>query len=159
MVAGCQLWHDPAVLRMQTDLAIQGIAQQTMVTIVDGHTGFITGGLDTQHNHAVYGKRQRLLHKEILRFRVDLYRMRSPVIELYPAGTCMPNVRVKDNEPFEIAIRRFKRACEKAGILAEVRRREFYEKPTQERKRKMAAAVKRTQKKVSRELARRVRMY
>ena len=71
----------------------------------------------------------------------------------------MPNVRVKDNEPFEIAIRRFKRACEKAGILAEVRRREFYEKPTKERKRKMAAAVKRTQKKVSRELARRVRMY
>jgi small subunit ribosomal protein S21 len=71
----------------------------------------------------------------------------------------MPNVRVKDNEPFEIAIRRFKRACEKAGILAEVRRREFYEKPTQERKRKMAAAVKRSQKKTSRELARRVRMY
>ena len=71
----------------------------------------------------------------------------------------MPNVRVKDNEPFEIAIRRFKRACEKAGILAEVRRREFYEKPTQDRKRKMAAAVKRSQKKVSRELARRVRMY
>ena len=71
----------------------------------------------------------------------------------------MPNVRVKENEPFEIAIRRFKRACEKAGILADVRRREFYEKPTQERKRKMAAAVKRTQKMVSRELARRVRLY
>ena len=71
----------------------------------------------------------------------------------------MPNVRVKDNEPFEIAIRRFKRACEKAGILADVRAREFYEKPTQERKRKAAAAVKRSQKKVSRELARRVRMY
>jgi small subunit ribosomal protein S21 len=71
----------------------------------------------------------------------------------------MPNVRVKDYEPFEIAIRRFKRACEKAGILADIRRREFYEKPTQERKRKMAAAVKRSQKKVSRELARRVRLY
>ena len=71
----------------------------------------------------------------------------------------MPNVRVKENEPFEIALRRFKRSCEKAGVLAEVRRREFYEKPTQERKRKMAAAVKRTQKKVSRELARRVRLY
>ncbi len=71
----------------------------------------------------------------------------------------MPNVRVKENEPFEIAIRRFKRSCEKAGILAEVRRREFYEKPTQERKRKQAAAVKRTQKKVARELARRIRLY
>jgi len=88
-----------------------------------------------------------------------VYRMRSPINVAVLAGICMPNVRVKDNEPFEIAIRRFKRACEKAGILAEVRRREFYEKPTQERKRKMAAAVKRTQKKVSRELARRVRMY
>ena len=38
----------------------------------------------------------------------------------------MPNVRVKENEPFETALRRFKRGCEKAGILAEVRRREFY---------------------------------
>jgi len=71
----------------------------------------------------------------------------------------MPNVRVRDNEPFEIAMRRFKRACEKAGTLAEVRRREFYEKPTMERKRKMAAAVKRTQKKASRDISRRVRLY
>ncbi len=63
----------------------------------------------------------------------------------------MPNVRVKDNEPFEVAIRRFKRSCEKAGVLAEVRRREFYEKPTTERKRKAAAAVKRHIKKVQRE--------
>ena len=97
--------------------------------------------------------------RQILPFRVDVYRMRSPNITAVTDGICMPNVRVKENEPFEIAIRRFKRACEKAGILAEVRRREFYEKPTQERKRKMAAAVKRTQKKVSRELARRVRLY
>ena len=63
----------------------------------------------------------------------------------------MPNVRVKENEPFEIALRRFKRSCEKAGILAEVRKREFYEKPTAERKRKAAAAVKRHLKKISRE--------
>ena len=53
----------------------------------------------------------------------------------------------------------FKRSCEKAGILSEVRRRESYEKPTWERKRKKAAAVKRAAKKVSRENARRVRMY
>ncbi|MCW8908403.1 MAG: 30S ribosomal protein S21 [Sedimenticola sp.] len=63
----------------------------------------------------------------------------------------MPNVRVKENEPFEVAMRRFKRGCEKAGVLAEVRRREHYEKPTAERKRKAAAAVKRHLKKVSRE--------
>jgi ribosomal protein S21 len=61
----------------------------------------------------------------------------------------MPNVRVKENEPFEVALRRFKRSCEKAGILAEVRAREFYEKPTSERKRLKAAAVKRHQKKLS----------
>jgi small subunit ribosomal protein S21 len=52
-------------------------------------------------------------------------------------------VRVRENEYFDVALRRFKRACEKAGVLAELRRREFYEKPTQERKRKKAAAVKR----------------
>ena len=52
----------------------------------------------------------------------------------------MPNVKVRENEPFEIALRRFKRTCEKAGVLAETRKREFYEKPTQERKRKAAAA-------------------
>jgi small subunit ribosomal protein S21 len=71
----------------------------------------------------------------------------------------MPNVRIREGEPFDIAIRRFKRACEKAGVLSEVRRREFYEKPTAERKRKAAAAVKRHQKKMSRNVARRVRMY
>lgn len=71
----------------------------------------------------------------------------------------MPSVRVKENEPFEVAIRRFKRSCEKAGVLAEVHRREFYEKPTSERKRKAAAAVKRHLKKVSRETQRRERPY
>jgi small subunit ribosomal protein S21 len=63
----------------------------------------------------------------------------------------MPSVRVKENEPFDVALRRFKRSCEKAGVLSEVRRREFYEKPTAVRKRKAAAAVKRLQKKLSRE--------
>jgi small subunit ribosomal protein S21 len=66
---------------------------------------------------------------------------------------------VKENEPFEVALRRFKRSCEKAGVLAEVRRREFYEKPTSERKRKKAAAVKRHIKKVMRDVTRRTRPY
>ena len=66
----------------------------------------------------------------------------------------MPAVKVRDNEPFDIALRRFKRSCEKAGVLSEVRRREFYEKPTTERKRKAAAAVKRHLKKMNRENAR-----
>jgi small subunit ribosomal protein S21 len=63
----------------------------------------------------------------------------------------MPTVRVKENESFDVAMRRFKRSCEKAGVLTEVRRREFYEKPTSVRKRKAAAAVKRHMKKLARE--------
>jgi len=66
----------------------------------------------------------------------------------------MPNVKVKENEPFDVALRRFKRSCEKAGVLSEVRRREFYEKPTSVRKRKAAAAVKRHAKKLQREARR-----
>ncbi len=71
----------------------------------------------------------------------------------------MPSVRVKENEYFDAAVRRFKRACEKAGILTELRRREYYEKPTQERKRKKAAAVKRHMKRLSRDNSRRTRLY
>ena len=74
-------------------------------------------------------------------------------------ATLMPNVKVKENEPFDVALRRFKRSCEKAGILAEVRRREYYEKPTAVRKRKAAAAVKRHAKKVQRESRRMERLY
>ena len=55
----------------------------------------------------------------------------------------MTTVRVKENEPFDVALRRFKRLIEKTGLLTDLRAREFYEKPTWERKRKAAAAVKR----------------
>ncbi|MCX9154562.1 30S ribosomal protein S21 [Niveibacterium sp. 24ML] len=60
----------------------------------------------------------------------------------------MPGIRLKENEPFEVAIRRFKRTIEKAGVITELRAREFYEKPTAERKRKKAAAVKRLHKRL-----------
>ncbi|HLR29133.1 MAG TPA: 30S ribosomal protein S21 [Paenalcaligenes sp.] len=60
----------------------------------------------------------------------------------------MTVVRVKENEPFEVAMRRFKRTVEKTGLLTELRSREFYEKPTAERKRKRAAAVKRHYKRL-----------
>jgi small subunit ribosomal protein S21 len=71
----------------------------------------------------------------------------------------MPSVKVKENEPFEYALRRFKRSCEKAGVVAETRRREFFEKPTQERKRKKAAAVKRHLRKLNRDATNRKRLY
>ena len=67
---------------------------------------------------------------------------------IFSGTTAMPGIRVKENEPFEVAIRRFKRAIEKTGLLTELRAREFYEKPTAERKRKLAAAVKRHHKRV-----------
>jgi len=60
----------------------------------------------------------------------------------------MTTIRVKDNEPYEVALRRFKRTVEKLGLLTELRAREFFEKPTAERKRKKAAAVKRNYKRI-----------
>ncbi|OCH32019.1 30S ribosomal protein S21 [Aliivibrio fischeri] len=71
----------------------------------------------------------------------------------------MPVIKVRENEPFDVALRRFKRSCEKAGILSEVRRRETFEKPTTVRKKAKAAAKKRHLKALSRETARRVRLY
>jgi small subunit ribosomal protein S21 len=78
---------------------------------------------------------------------------------LYLTGKHMPSVKLKENEPFDVALRRFKRACEKAGILADVRARECYEKPTTVRKREAAAAVKRHAKKVQRESKKFTRLY
>ena len=59
----------------------------------------------------------------------------------------MPVVKVRENEPFEVAMRRFKKQCEKAGILSELKRREYYDKPSVRRKKKAAAARKRALKK------------
>jgi small subunit ribosomal protein S21 len=63
----------------------------------------------------------------------------------------MPSVRVKENEPIDSAIRRFKRAVEKAGIPKELRSRAFHEKGSVKKQRRKAAAVKRLQKKLARE--------
>lgn len=60
----------------------------------------------------------------------------------------MPEIKVREAEYFDVALRRFKKAVEKAGVLTELRARESYEKPTTERKRKFAAAVKRHYKRV-----------
>jgi small subunit ribosomal protein S21 len=55
-------------------------------------------------------------------------------------------VRVREGESFESAIRRFKKDCEKAGILSDVRKHEVYEKPSVRRKKKSMAARKRAMK-------------
>ena len=59
----------------------------------------------------------------------------------------MPGVNIREGESFDGALRRFKKQCEKAGILSEIRKREHYEKPSIKRKRKRIAARKRALKK------------
>lgn len=61
----------------------------------------------------------------------------------------MPIVHVRDEESFENALRRFKRKCEKSGVLTELKKRQHYEKPSIKRKRKVMQA----QKKIARKLA------
>ena len=60
----------------------------------------------------------------------------------------MPGIRVRENDSFEGALKRFKKQCEKAGILSEVKKREHYEKPSVKRKKKALAARKRAMKKL-----------
>ncbi len=63
----------------------------------------------------------------------------------------MPSVQSKQNESVDGLLRRFKRACEKAGILTELKRRSRYIKPTKVRAQKKAAAIKRYMKKLAKE--------
>ena len=63
----------------------------------------------------------------------------------------MPIVQVRDDENFENALRRFKRKCEKEGILTELKKRQHFEKPSIKRKRKAMQAQKKIQRKLSEE--------
>ena len=58
----------------------------------------------------------------------------------------MAEIRIKDNESLESALRRFKKQCARAGVIQEVRKREAYEKPSVKRKKKSEAARKRKYK-------------
>ena len=60
----------------------------------------------------------------------------------------MPIIEISETLPFDLALRRFKRACEKAGIPSKLRQKEYFEKHTTKRKRKKAAAIKRYTKKL-----------
>lgn len=60
----------------------------------------------------------------------------------------MPQVVVKGDESFESVLRRFKKQCEKAGVLSELRKREHYEKPSVRRKKKTLAARKKALKRI-----------
>jgi small subunit ribosomal protein S21 len=63
----------------------------------------------------------------------------------------MPVIHIKEDESFENALRRFKRKCEKSGILSELKKRQHYEKPSAKRKRKAIAARKKMLRKLSEE--------
>ena len=58
----------------------------------------------------------------------------------------MPGIRLKEGESFESALKRFKKQCEKAGLLSEIKKREHYDKPSVKRKKKAIAARKRAMK-------------
>lgn len=58
----------------------------------------------------------------------------------------MINVKVRDNESFEKALKRFTKACEKSGLMAEIRRHQHYEKPSEQRKRRENAARRKIRK-------------
>ena len=60
----------------------------------------------------------------------------------------MAQVKVRDNEGFDQAFRRFKKSCEKSGLLSEIKKREHFEKPSIRKKKKSIAARKRLVKKL-----------
>jgi len=60
----------------------------------------------------------------------------------------MPVVKVKETESFENALRRFKKQCEREGVLSEIKKREHYEKPSVRRKKKAIAARKKVMKRM-----------
>lgn len=58
----------------------------------------------------------------------------------------MPNIKVRDGEPFDRALRRFNKLCEKSGLMAEIRKHQRYVKPSEAKKRKSAAAQRKMRK-------------
>jgi small subunit ribosomal protein S21 len=60
----------------------------------------------------------------------------------------LPGIILNDNDNFDYALRKFKKQCEKSGILSELKKRQHYEKPSVQRKKKEAAARKRLMKKM-----------
>jgi small subunit ribosomal protein S21 len=67
----------------------------------------------------------------------------TPAAAAWGGNKKMSEIRIKDNESLDSALRRFKRSCAKSGVLQEVRKREHYEKPSVKRKKKSEAARKR----------------
>lgn len=76
--------------------------------------------------------------------KIHLFHQVHFTIDLPEGGeTKVSEIRVKDNESLDSALRRFKRQCAKSGVMSEIRKREHYEKPSVKRKKKSEAARKR----------------
>jgi small subunit ribosomal protein S21 len=60
----------------------------------------------------------------------------------------MPSIRVRENEPFEKALKRFTKACEKAGLMSDYKKHQHFEKPSERKKRRLNAA-KRKQRRMT----------
>jgi small subunit ribosomal protein S21 len=58
----------------------------------------------------------------------------------------MPGVRIRENEPFERALKRFTKSCEKAGLMSDIKKHQHFEKPSERRKRKLNAARRKMRK-------------
>ena len=72
----------------------------------------------------------------------------APAGEIPAGKKSMPSITIQENESFEVAVRRFKRMVERAGLIADMRARAAYEKPTTRRKRKKLLAVKRRRRRI-----------
>ena len=120
---------------------MERVGDETALGVVQGDAGLVAGRFDAEHAHrrTIPG----LSGADGYCYTYRLPNSASPKVTIP-----MTSVRVRENEPFEAALRRFKRTIEKTGLLTELRAREFYEKPTSERKRKKAAAVKRHYKRL-----------
>jgi small subunit ribosomal protein S21 len=69
------------------------------------------------------------------------------VADPHPTGaSVLSEVIIHEDENFERALKRFKKKCEKAGILSDLRKHRHYEKPSERRKRKMNAAVRKNRR-------------
>src|SRR5688500_8653281 len=129
--------------------------------VIKRNTRFVAGGFNSEYDQLRQGESDSL--QEFFRNCYLLYNSGLSIFRRVVTFLLikhfqernhifMTTIKVKENEPFEVAMRRFKRTIEKTGLLTELRAREFYEKPTAERKRKLAAAVKRTYKRLRSQL-------
>ena len=160
MVARGQFGHHAAIQGMQVDLAEQPVGQQAAVRVVDRHRGLVAAGFDAQHGPRAgttdclfaFIRGQALYFRATPGSSAGFFR---PEVEKTSAQRSRTRKRDILTPPSGVS----SAPAKKRAYLTEVRRREFYEKPTQERKRKRAAAVKRQLKRTAREANRRRRLY